>query len=197
MSKSRRRSAKNLHVLEGIESVIPESDLYEIIDEPDLEDLEDLEDVEEPKELAASELPSNRFWARRNRYKFKSPEELRARAEEYFEWVDANPLYEMRVAQYKGVAVYMKVQKMRAMTITGFCIFVGTGQDVWRKFKTREGYEETVQYICDVIFTQKFEGAAADLLNANVVIRDLGLKDRSDLTSGDEAITAITRTVIK
>ncbi|GAG38531.1 unnamed protein product, partial [marine sediment metagenome] len=35
---------------------------------------------------------------------------------------------------------------------------------------------------------QKFEGASAGLLNANIIARDLGLRDGKDLTTGGEQI---------
>ena len=36
---------------------------------------------------------------------------------------------------------------------------------------------------------QKFMGAAADLLNANIISRDLGLADKKDHTSSDGSMT--------
>jgi hypothetical protein len=41
----------------------------------------------------------------------------------------------------------------------------------------------------DAIFRQKFEGASADLLNANIIARDLGLADKKDLSSTDGTMT--------
>jgi poly(A) polymerase Pap1 len=35
------------------------------------------------------------------------------------------------------------------------------------------------------IYTQKFQGASADLLNANIIARDLGLSDKTELTGKD------------
>ena len=36
---------------------------------------------------------------------------------------------------------------------------------------------------------QKFAGAAADLLNANIIARDLGLADKQDLTNSDGTLS--------
>ena len=38
--------------------------------------------------------------------------------------------------------------------------------------------------MCAVIRTQKFEGASAGLLNANIIARDLGLSDKTELEHG-------------
>ena len=42
-----------------------------------------------------------------------------------------------------------------------------------------------------IIYRQKFEGAAAGLLNANIIARDLGLRDKQDVdhTSNGESLS--------
>jgi hypothetical protein len=40
-----------------------------------------------------------------------------------------------------------------------------------------------------VIYEQKFTGAAADLLNPNIIARDLGLADKQDHQSSDGTMT--------
>ena len=37
----------------------------------------------------------------------------------------------------------------------------------------------------EIIRQQKFEGAAANLLNANIIARDLGLADKAEITGRD------------
>ena len=39
----------------------------------------------------------------------------------------------------------------------------------------------------EIIRRQKFEGASADLLNANIIARDLGLADKAEFTGKDGA----------
>jgi hypothetical protein len=39
----------------------------------------------------------------------------------------------------------------------------------------------------EIIRTQKFEGASADLLNPNIIARDLGLADKQDNTTTHQA----------
>jgi hypothetical protein len=45
------------------------------------------------------------------------------------------------------------------------------------------------QKIEDIIRTQKFEGAAADLFNVSIIQRELGLTDRADVNVSIEAIS--------
>ena len=128
----------------------------------------------------------NRFWEMRSSHGrdpiFKTPEELWSAAVEYFDWVVANPLYASETVKFQGKATLTEVPKMRAMTVAGLCLFLGISQQAWSEYKQRKGFGEVTSRIDDVIRTQKFAGAAADLLNANIIARDLGLADKSELT---------------
>jgi hypothetical protein len=109
---------------------------------------------------------------------FKDPEQLRIACEEYIEWVDSNPLQEERIAQYQGVFVKGTVEKMRAMTLGGLCIFLDICRNTWDRYREEEDFLTVTKKIEEIIRDQKFTGAAADLLNANIIARDLGLKDK-------------------
>ena len=108
------------------------------------------------------------------------PEELWQKAIDYFEWIDKNPLKEEKVF---GTGARMKVNKMRAMTITSFCLFAEVDRMTFDKYCKDEAYIYITTRIRDVIFSQKFEGAAADLLNPSIIARELGLADKSSVTS--------------
>lgn len=128
---------------------------------------------------------------------FDSPDAMREAVADYFTWVEKNPLYEFKTTQFQGAVVRMHLPKMRAMSKRALCLHLGITRATWDAYRVREGFEELVKGIEDAIYAQKFEGAAADLLSPMVICRDLGLKDRSDITSGDDPITDIIRTVIR
>jgi hypothetical protein len=134
----------------------------------------------------------NSFWKARSSHGrkpiFESPEDLWAAASEYFEWVEANPLYEDKVTSFQGVNTHEPMAKMRAMTITGLCIFLDISAQAWSEYKQREGFGEITTRVDEIIRTQKFEGASADLLNPNIIARDLGLADKQE-TNGAVSIT--------
>lgn len=125
----------------------------------------------------------NQFWMARTKHGrdklFASAEVLWEACCEYFEWVEANPLWENRVAQFQGAPVDMPVAKMRAMTISGLCLFLDMDRSTWTAWKVDQDFSAIVTRAEEVIYSQKFAGAAADLLNANIIARDLGLKDAS------------------
>lgn len=114
-----------------------------------------------------------------------TPEELWNKALEYFEWIEKNPLKEEKVF---GTGVRMKVNKMRAMTLTGFYLFAEIDKKTFEKYCNDEAYIPVTTRIRDIIYTQKFEGAAADLLNPNIIAREIGLADKTDITSGGRPV---------
>lgn len=128
----------------------------------------------------------NRFWEARSSHGrkpiFDTPEDLWDAAVEYFQWVEDNPLYEDKVTSYQGDNKHEPVAKMRAMTLDGLTIFLDISTQTWYDYCKRKDYIEVTHAIEKVIRSQKFAGAAADLLNANIIARDLGLADKSELT---------------
>lgn len=127
----------------------------------------------------------NQFWKLRSKHGrdklFASPELLWDAACEYFEWCDKNPL---ETLEYNGKdAIECIVPKMRAYTWSGLEAYLDI--DSFREYRTNPTYKEFSQIITrieKIIYTQKFEGAAAGLLNANIIARDLGLVDKQEQT---------------
>jgi len=131
----------------------------------------------------------NQFWKARSTHGrnpiFASPDDLWNAACEYFEWVDANPLYEDKVTSFQGINTHEPVAKMRAMTVEGLCLFLDISKQAFGEYRQRNGFGYVTSRIDGVIRSQKFAGAAADLLNANIIARDLGLADKSEFSGPD------------
>lgn len=137
----------------------------------------------------------NQFWKARAKHGrdkiFASAELLWEACCEYFEWVEANPLLEDTVGFFQGSPTHTSVEKMRAMTIGGLCIFLDIDRSTWTDWKTDKDFSATVTRAEEIIRDQKFAGASAGLLNANIIARDLGLSDKSELDhrSSDGSMT--------
>lgn len=133
----------------------------------------------------------NQFWKARSSHGrnpiFAEPEQLRAACLEYLEWIEANPLKEEKVFNGKDGIVRADVAKMRAMTIGGLCIFLGIDRTTWIEYGKKEDFSKVTREIEEIIRDQKFAGAAADLLNANIIARDLGLAEKKEHTGADGA----------
>lgn len=145
----------------------------------------------EKKKKTGGAPKGNQFWklrAKHGRDKLlASPELLWQSACAYFQWCDDNPL--LSVEYYGKDAMRCEVPKMRAYTWSGLEHYL----DIYslRDYKTNETYKDfspVITRIEKIIYTQKFEGAAAGFLNASIIARDLGLRDGTDLTTGGDKI---------
>jgi len=120
--------------------------------------------------------------------RFDSPQELWGKCCEYFQWVEENPLIEAETVKFQGEATLTEVPKMRAMTTGALCVFLGIAVKTWNNYRNKDNYKEFLPVVIqveEIIRAQKFEGAAADLLNANIIAREIGLADKQNINIAD------------
>lgn len=130
----------------------------------------------------------------RRHAKYYEPMSLLRAAVEYFEWAKDHPLEEETVHVHRGEVTRVVVDKVRPFTKVGLANYLGIPASRLYSFKNRqdESWQDVMELIEQVIYTQKFENAAAGLLNSNIISRDLGLADRREVTGRDgEAIRTI------
>lgn len=132
-------------------------------------------------EMAAPK--ENSFWKARSTHGrtpiYSDPEDLRDACYQYFQWVETNPLFETKPMIANGEIQDAHIPKMRAMTISSISRFVGMTLETWTKYKVKEGFSDIVKEAEEIVRDQKLIGAAAGFLNANIIARELGLKDSS------------------
>lgn len=146
---------------------------------------------------------TNQFWRARSRHgrlpKFpegeKGAQMLLEACEDYFQWCEDNPLKEDKVFSYEGDTFHDEVTKLRAFTINGLTLFIDVTDRVWRDWRnTRQDLIPVIEWAEKVIKDQKFVAAAAGLLNANIISRDLGLADKTEISGpGGGPVTSITK----
>jgi hypothetical protein len=133
----------------------------------------------------------NQFWKQRSRHGAKpvfpeGPEGadmLRQACEDYFQWCDDNPLYEEKAFSFEGMVTTHDSPKLRAYTLNGLTLFIDVSDQTWINWRnSRADLLEVITWAEKVIKDQKFVAAAAGLLNANIISRDLGLADKTELT---------------
>ena len=140
------------------------------------------------------------YW-RERRYpgrprKFKTPGDLWEAALNYFEYVDDNP-FESEETKTSLTDSETKIKKhKRPYTIEGFCVHIGVNKQYLSDLmEVVEGVDNefslVIRNIHKVIRFQKFEGAAAGLFNSNIIARDLGLKDHSDMTTNGKDVKGV------
>lgn len=126
----------------------------------------------------------NEFWRlaeHPGRPKAYQPDELWEKALEYFEWMDLHPWYKNEaVKSGDSVGVIIKIPTSRPFTQSGFCVFAGISMTTFETYAVTEEFLGVTTRIREIMYTQKFEGAAVGAYNANIIARDLGLTDKID-----------------
>ena len=132
----------------------------------------------------------NQFWKMRSKHGrdkiFETSDIMWEACCEYFEWCIDNPLIEI---DYKGKdAIRVELPKMRPYTLQGLSLFLDVNSEYFTQFeravKEKEDQESKdfsriITRVKEIIYNQKFTGAACGFLNQNIIARDLGLKDHT------------------
>jgi hypothetical protein len=125
-------------------------------------------------------LPGNRVWSARRPAgpapKFADGEALWKACVKYFEWVEDNPLLKMQLVTWKGLTTQVPVPRPRPMTKGCLCLFLRIQRSTWNAWKRdRPDLASTIERVESVIWDWQFMHAAAGLLDAGMVIRQLRL----------------------
>jgi len=108
-----------------------------------------------------------------------SVQEFTDKCQEYIDFCINNPLKEV---DYRGKdATEVVLPKMRAMTLYGLCNYIGIDFTTLQEWGKDKKYSNIVSRVKDLFYTQKFEGAAAGMLNPSIIARDLGLADKQEI----------------
>lgn len=118
---------------------------------------------------------------------FDTVEQLYACAQQYFEWAEANPLWEYKVFHHQGSIVEHKVPKLRPFTLDGLISFLGITMRAWGTMRKDDGWADVCAKVEAVITEQKKSAAAADLMNAAFISKEIGIAEtvRSELSTPD------------
>lgn len=111
---------------------------------------------------------------------YGSADELWRAACEYFEWATDNPLIEERPMNIAGQLVMAEVKKARVFTFSALCFDLDVSYSTYKGWRNDETLAEACDWIDNVIYTQKFEGAVAGIFNAGIISRDLGLTEKTE-----------------
>lgn len=142
----------------------------------------------------------NKYWQKRKKHgkekNIKTAQELWELACDYFQWTEDHPLLEQKGFAFQGTVTKEHFNKMRAFTWDGFEDFLfekGVVSNLDDYKANKEGrykdYTNIITRINKIIRNHKFQGAAAELLNPNIIARDLGLIDKQDLHHSGEIET--------
>lgn len=117
--------------------------------------------------------------------KFETPEQLAEQISAYIQWSQDNPLFEAKVVSNKGEPEIVKLPKARLISIGGLCVFLGITQRTWSNWRdNREDLLPVITAFDEMSQQWQLSHASADLINANIISRLLGLADKKEVTGG-------------
>lgn len=134
----------------------------------------------------------NKFWQLRSKHGrsklFASPNLLWKAAIEYFTATDARKWIKKDWVGKDAMEIERETET--PYTLSGLCLYLNCNRGYFHDFKKTcsEDFSEVVTRIEDIIYTQKFEGAAVGAFNPNIIARDLGLVDKTDVTSKGQRV---------
>lgn len=123
-------------------------------------------------------------------YLFSTPAELEKEISAYFNWVDSHPWYKVEaIKSGDNAGKLIKIPNARPYTLSGLCIYLNASENYWKEFrKTPELSKDFLAIISrteEIIRTNKFEGAAVGAFKENIMIRDLGMAEKTEARQVD------------
>lgn len=130
----------------------------------------------------------NKFWKARSKHGrdkiFATPQIMMDAAYEYFEWNSNNPWYKKEaIKSGENVGKLIDIPIERPLTLEGLCNFWDVNTVYFQQFEKSlkandsQDFSKVLTHIRDVIYRQKYEGGAIGTYNANIIARDLGLRE--------------------
>jgi hypothetical protein len=123
---------------------------------------------------------------------FSSPQEMWDRAVEYFKWCGEHVILEDKIFKTKSglddKLEHEYIAHKRPMTLAGLHIFLNISEQTWYNYKKKDEYLGITNSIDRTMYENKFSGASVGQFNANIIARDLGLADKTDLTTNGKDI---------
>lgn len=130
---------------------------------------------------------NNQFWKLRTKHGrdklFGTPEILWEACAEYFEATDERKWIKKDWVGKDAHEVNRETET--PYTIAGLCVYLDCGESFWGNFRRadHQDFGWVFARVEAIMRSQKMEGAMVGAFNANIVARELGLTDKSELDS--------------
>jgi len=156
----------------------------------------------------------NQNWKARSKHGrdkiFKTPDLMWDAALEYFSYVDSTPFTEVKPMVVSngagaGSSIEMvEIPRKRPYTLIALCHFLDVNAVYFNQFESElEGKEDElsinfskiVKKIREVIYNQKFEGAASGFFKENLIAKDLGMIAKTEVKNENPTQIIIERVI--
>ena len=124
---------------------------------------------------------------------FSSPQEMWDRSVEYFKWCGECLILEDKIFKVKSgdtdILDHEFITHKRPMTLAGLHIFLNISEQTWYNYKKKDEYLGITNAIDRTMYENKFSGASVGQFNANIIARDLGLADKTEIKLDSASVT--------
>lgn len=132
--------------------------------------------------------------------KIESPEKLLEYFRQYKDYEENNRLHKIEYVGREGMRVETPLHYPLSMEAFKSWLFVnGIISDLSDYVKNKDGrysdFTPIITHIKEFIFAHNFKGASVQLLNPNLIARQLGIKEQTDVTSDNEKIHSLTKEI--
>ena len=109
-------------------------------------------------------------------YKY-TPEELQSKVNDYFKYIDSNPIEKRKVEIHKGEKKEYIEYIQKPYTIEGLCNFLNITMKTFYNWENNAELLHIITRTRQIIIENKLSGSYSGIFNANIAIRDLSLRD--------------------
>lgn len=129
-----------------------------------------------------------------------TPEQVFDLAVRYFTWAEENHIHASETASFQGDVFESKIHKPRVFTLTGFRLFAGISEAVLQKWRREPGFCDVMDFIDGVVYEQKFQLAANNIVNAVFIGKEMGVDKPATVTienNSNASIDSVTAEEVK
>lgn len=106
------------------------------------------------------------------------PLTLWAKFIEYVDWVVSNPA---KVERPFSSGLIVVCSQDRPLKLIDFYAFAGITHSMFQRYEEKDDFKAITARVRDIIYSQKFDGAARGIFESNIIARDLGIGDKLDI----------------
>lgn len=120
-----------------------------------------------------------------------TPEQVFDLAVRYFTWAEENHIQAAETASFQGDVYESKIHKPRVFTLNGFRLFAGLSASVLEKWRREPGFSDVMDFIDGVVYEQKFQLAANNIVNAGFIGKEIGIEKPATVTIENNTISSV------
>ena len=129
-----------------------------------------------------------------------TPEQVFDMAVRYFTWAEENHIQAVETASFQGDVYESKIHKPRVFTLNRFRLFAGLSASVLEKWRREPGFSDVMDFIDGVVYEQKFQLAANNIVNAGFIGKEIGIEKPATVTienNTSASVDAVTAEEVK